>query len=154
MGDRIDTIWRRADRHRRDIVTAPADDYVADFAVESSPEGRRPRSCCSPPSTRPWQARHGRRAQRAREDDLDTLVELSTHTDHPVLIKPDGYRVVDKTTLLHGLQGARTESDGYRRPEQRDNIVDRDVSIGSFVDRNEGYFSGVFEQIQRGKLPV
>lgn len=36
--------------------------------------------------------------------------------------------------------------------EQRE-IDDRDVSIGTFVAQNEGYFAPVFERIQRGNLP-
>lgn len=30
---------------------------------------------------------------------------------------------------------------------------ERDVSIGSFAERNESYFANVFERLQRGKLP-
>ncbi|MBO9402697.1 glycine betaine/L-proline ABC transporter ATP-binding protein [Shimia sp. R9_3] len=96
-----------------DIVTAPADDYVADFVAGISrlklvsaskimvPPGayqakRKPLDLAlDHPVARP-------------EDDLDTLVELSTHSDLPVLIKADGalVGVVDKNTLLHGLQGS------------------------------------------------
>ena len=93
-----------------DIVTAPADDYVADFVagisrlklvsagkiMKSADEhkaafGALPKSA---PVARP-------------EDDLDTLVSLSTGTDDPVIIKSDGkiVGVVTKDTLLHGLQG-------------------------------------------------
>ena len=41
------------------------------------------------------------------EDDLDTLVSLSTGTDMPVVIEADGkvVGVVTKDTLLQGLQG-------------------------------------------------
>ena len=41
------------------------------------------------------------------EDDLDTLVSLSTGTDLPVVIEADGKMVgvVTKDTLLQGLQG-------------------------------------------------
>ncbi|MDD9979504.1 MAG: glycine/betaine ABC transporter, partial [Boseongicola sp.] len=44
----------------------------------------------------------------APEDDLDTLVELSTHAELPVLIKAEDtiLGVVDKNTLLHGIQGS------------------------------------------------
>ena len=95
-----------------DIVTAPADDYVADFvagisrlklvsaskimvAVESHVARHGPIDDAHDyPTARP-------------EDDLDTLVELSTGTDLPVLIRHDGNTVgiVTKDTLLHGLQG-------------------------------------------------
>jgi ABC-type proline/glycine betaine transport system permease subunit len=36
--------------------------------------------------------------------------------------------------------------------EQRD-IVDRDVSVGTFVGQGEGYYSDRFERIQKGTLP-
>ena len=95
-----------------DIVTAPADDYVADFvagisrlklvsaskimvAVESHVARHGPIDDAHDyPTARP-------------EDDLDTLVELSTGTELPVLIRHDGNTVgiVTKDTLLHGLQG-------------------------------------------------
>jgi len=41
------------------------------------------------------------------DDDLDTLVSLSTGTDLPVAIKSEGtvIGVVTKDTLLRGLQG-------------------------------------------------
>ncbi|MEM8577408.1 MAG: ABC transporter permease subunit [Pseudomonadota bacterium] len=32
-------------------------------------------------------------------------------------------------------------------------IIDRDVSIGTFVEAREGYYAPVFERIQRGQLP-
>ena len=38
--------------------------------------------------------------------------------------------------------------------EQRDAIEVRDVSVGTFVEENESYFSPVFERIQRQQLPV
>ena len=95
-----------------DIVTAPADDYVADFVagisrlklvsaskimveVESHVAQHGPIDDVHDyPTARP-------------EDDLDTLVELSTGTELPVLIRHDGNTVgiVTKDTLLHGLQG-------------------------------------------------
>jgi glycine betaine/proline transport system ATP-binding protein len=91
-----------------DIVTAPADDYVADFVAGISrlklvsaskimvhPDKHGPLAEGDHPVARP-------------EDDLDTLVELSTGADLPVLIK-DGdtvVGVVSKDTLLMGLQGS------------------------------------------------
>ncbi len=32
-------------------------------------------------------------------------------------------------------------------------VVERDVSVETFVERNEPYFSGVFEKLQKGELP-
>ena len=93
-----------------DIVTAPADDYVADFVAGISrlklvsaakimisvdqhvaQFGALSKDC---PSAQP-------------EDDLDTLIGLSTGTDLPVIIKADdkAVGVVSKDTLLRGLQG-------------------------------------------------
>ena len=90
-----------------DIVTAPADDYVADFVagisrlklvsaskIMVSPEKHGPINGDGYPVARP-------------DDDLDTLVGLSTGSEKPVLIK-DGdvlVGVVSKDTLLTGLQG-------------------------------------------------
>lgn len=96
-----------------DIVTAPADDYVADFVAGISRlKLVSAAKIMVPPDA--YEAKRGaldpaRAYATARpDDDLDTLVELSTHTDDPVLIKDDGkiVGVVDKTTLLHGLQGS------------------------------------------------
>jgi glycine betaine/proline transport system ATP-binding protein len=95
-----------------DIVTAPADDYVADFVagisrlklvsaakIMEAPDAFAAKngpieSSESYPTAKP-------------DDDLDTLVGLSTGADLPVLIK-DGdalVGVVSKNTLLRGLQG-------------------------------------------------
>lgn len=95
-----------------DIVTAPADDYVADFVAGISrlklvsaakimvdpAEFEAQRGPIDKSQTHP---------EAAPEDDLDTLVGLSTGTELPVLIKSDGtlVGVVSKDTLLRGLQG-------------------------------------------------
>ena len=93
-----------------DIITEPADDYVADFVAGISrlklvsaakimvnidqhikASGPLPKNA---PTAHP-------------DDDLDKLVSLSTGTELPVVItaddKPVG--VVTKDTLLRGLQG-------------------------------------------------
>ncbi len=98
-----------------DIVTAPADDYVADFVAGIS-RLKLVSASKIMVAVESHVARHGpiddaRDHPTARpEDDLDTLVELSTGTELPVLIRHDGNTVgiVTKDTLLHGLQG--TES--------------------------------------------
>ncbi|GMG83142.1 glycine betaine/L-proline ABC transporter ATP-binding protein [Paralimibaculum aggregatum] len=99
-----------------DIVTAPADDYVADFVAGISRlKLVSAAKIMVPPGA--FEAQHGpldlaRDHPVARpEDDLDRLVELSTHADLPVLIKAEDkvLGVVDKNTLLHGLQGSSTE---------------------------------------------
>ena len=93
-----------------DIVTAPADDYVADFVagisrlklvsaakimtdIDAHIQNHGPVSKAAP-TARP-------------EDDLDKLVSLSTGTDLPVIIEAEGKQigVVTKDTLLRGLQG-------------------------------------------------
>ena len=96
-----------------DIVTAPADDYVADFVagisrlklvsaakimtdIDAHIQNHGPVSKAAP-TARP-------------EDDLDKLVSLSTGTDLPVIIEAEGKQigVVTKDTLLRGLQGGDT----------------------------------------------
>jgi glycine betaine/proline transport system ATP-binding protein len=96
-----------------DIVTAPADDYVADFVAGISRLKLVSASKIMIPPDE-YQARRGpldltmAHPEARPEDDLDALVELSTHAELPVLIKHDGSTigVVDKSTLLHGLQGS------------------------------------------------
>jgi glycine betaine/proline transport system ATP-binding protein len=99
-----------------DIVTAPADDYVADFGAGISRLKLVSASkIMVPPDV--YVAKHGPLPDSdaypvARpEDDLDLLVELSTGAELPVLIKHDGATigVVNKDTLLHGLQGSEDE---------------------------------------------
>lgn len=99
-----------------DIVTAPADDYVADFVAGIS---RLKLVSAAKIMVAPdlYQAKHGPLDHTLPHpvaipaDDLDTLVGLSTGTDLPVLIKHDGATVgvVNKDTLLHGLQGSNDE---------------------------------------------
>ncbi len=96
-----------------DIVTAPVDDYVADFVAGIS---RLKLVSASKIMINPdeFAAKHGAVGEGddhpvARpEDDLDTLVGLSTGTDLPVLIKENETLVgiVSKDTLLRGLQGS------------------------------------------------
>ena len=93
-----------------DIVTAPADDYVADFVAGIS-RLKLVSASKIMVSAAEHEKKHGalpKGSPEARpEDDLDTLVSLSTGTDMPVVIKADGKAVgvVTKDTLLRGLQG-------------------------------------------------
>lgn len=95
-----------------DIVTAPADDYVADFVAGIS-RLKLVSAAKIMVSPDEFAARNGPIDQsndypEARpDDDLDTLVGLSTGADLPVLIKDDHtlVGVVSKNTLLRGLQG-------------------------------------------------
>ena len=97
-----------------DIVTEPADDYVADFVAGIS---RLKLVTASKIMVNPKQhiAANGAIPDgapvAAPEDDLDTLVGLSTGTDLPVIIKSDSKTVgvVTKDTLLKGLQGGTQE---------------------------------------------
>lgn len=99
-----------------DIVTAPADDYVADFVAGISRLKLVSAAKIMVPRDH-FEARYGpldlTRVHPAAlpGDNLDTLVELSTHADLPVLIQAEGaiLGVVDKNTLLHGLQGSAVE---------------------------------------------
>ncbi len=97
-----------------DIVTAPADDYVADFVAGISRLKLVSASKIMVPLAQHEAAfgpiAEGAHPEAAPEDDLDTLVGLSTGAERPVLIKADGQTigVVTKDTLLTGLQGGET----------------------------------------------
>ena len=97
-----------------DIVTEPADDYVADFVagisrlklVTASKIMVNPKKHVSDYGAIPDGA-----PIAAPDDDLDTIVGLSTGTDLPVIIQADNKTVgvVTKDTLLKGLQGGTQE---------------------------------------------
>ena len=93
-----------------DIVTSPADDYVADFVAGIS-RLKLVSAAKIMVGIDEHTAQFGKVEKNAPvatpEDDLDTLVSLSTGTDAPVLIQSDGKAVgvVTKDTLLKGLQG-------------------------------------------------
>lgn len=99
-----------------DIVTDPIDDYVADFVAGISRLKLVSAKKIMIPIAK-HNAKHGpvdssvAHPTAAPEDDLDTLVELSTGTELPVLITADGATVgvVTKDTLLRGLQGSTGE---------------------------------------------
>ncbi|WP_293572695.1 glycine betaine/L-proline ABC transporter ATP-binding protein [Phaeobacter sp.] len=94
-----------------DIVTNPADDYVADFVAGISKldlvsaakimtplEQFEQRN--GPTNTDAWPEAHP-------DHSLDELVTLSISTKHPVVVKADGKTVgiVTKNSLLRGIQG-------------------------------------------------
>ena len=93
-----------------DIVTEPADEYVADFVagisrlklVTASKIMVDPKKHTSKFGAIPKGA-----PEAAPEDDLDTIVGLSTGTELPVVIKSENKAVgvITKDTLLQGLQG-------------------------------------------------
>ena len=93
-----------------DIVTQPADDYVADFVAGIS----RLKLVSAAKIMQPVDAHVAangplpKQAPKARpEDDLDMIISLSTGTDLPVVIEADNkiIGVITKDTLLQGLQG-------------------------------------------------
>jgi glycine betaine/proline transport system ATP-binding protein len=94
-----------------EIVTEPADDYVAEFVAGISkldlvtaarimqPFAQFARAE-GPQDTAAWPV-------AAPEDKLNTLVDLAVGTDHPILIRAEGRNVgvVTKRALLRGIQG-------------------------------------------------
>ncbi len=95
-----------------EIVTAPADDYVADFVAGISKLNLvTARKIMQPLDA--WRAEHDGEAPPAESPDappdcaLDALVDLAVDTAHPIVIKAGGKMVgvVTKKTLLRGIQG-------------------------------------------------
>ena len=97
-----------------DIVTKPADDYVKDFVEGISklklvfahsimtPLDEYKASKPTIDLTNAERASHG--------TDLDQLIDITTTTDIPIVIQDDDGKdigVIDKTTLLKGIQGGK-----------------------------------------------
>ena len=95
-----------------DIVTAPADDYVADFVqgisrlklvfahtVMQNPEAFE-QAGGSLDGREQWQS-------ASPEADLDSLISLAVHNQNPIAITEDNnlVGVVTKDALLRGIQG-------------------------------------------------
>ncbi|MCV6548074.1 MAG: glycine betaine/L-proline ABC transporter ATP-binding protein [Cohaesibacter sp.] len=100
-----------------EIVTAPADDYVADFVAGISKlELITAQKVMEPVST--YESRNGpikeeKFPEAAPTDNLDTLVDISIDTNHPIIVKGSDGRptgIVTKHALLRGIQG-RIEED-------------------------------------------
>ena len=101
-----------------EIVTDPADEYVADFVagisklqLVTAQKVMQPIALYeqnNPPLDR------GNCPIAKLEDSLDTLVNLSIDTDNPILVERDGdiVGVVTKRTLLRGIQG-KTEQNQH-----------------------------------------
>ena len=94
-----------------EIVTDPADDYVADFVagisklqLVTAQKVMQPTAVYETknPPLNPNQC-----LSAQVDDSLDTLVDLSIETEHPIIIKSDDkvVGVVTKRTLLRGIQG-------------------------------------------------
>ncbi len=100
-----------------EIVTNPADDYVADFVADISKLNLvtahkimepvesycAEHGCDSPPTECP---------DASPDSNLNHLVDLAVDTTHPIVIKADGKMigVVTKKSLLRGIQG-KNEND-------------------------------------------
>ncbi len=94
------------------IVTEPADDYVAEFVAGISklelvtaarimqPFGEYQRDAGAKPDVTNWPV-------AGPDDNLNTLVDLAVGTDSPILIRAGGsdIGVVTKRALLRGIQG-------------------------------------------------
>lgn len=93
------------------IVTEPADDYVADFVAGISKLDLVTAARIMQPVAQYRQENPGSDPAlwpvAAPEDKLNKLVDLAVGTDHPILIKADGadVGVVSKRALLRGIQG-------------------------------------------------
>lgn len=88
-----------------EIVTAPADDYVADFVAGISKlELITARRIMEPA---PAEAAGAEWATASPEANLNELVDISVTTPHPILIQRDGdtLGVVTQKALLRGIQG-------------------------------------------------
>ncbi len=97
------------------IVTEPADDYVADFVAGISKLDLVTAARVMEPIGK-YEKKHGpvdRKAwETARPDDnLNKLVDLAIGTEHPILVRSDGKFVglVTKRALLRGIQGRDDE---------------------------------------------
>ena len=102
-----------------EIVTAPADDYVADFVAGISKLNLVTAHKIMEPVEHYRADHHGEmpppEAPNAPPDSkLNDLVDLSVDTVHPIVIKSDGKTVgvVTKKTLLRGIQGKTDEDNG------------------------------------------
>lgn len=96
-----------------EIVTQPADDYVRDFVEGISKLKLVFAHSIMVPlaeySAKPWEnLEESPRASHAT--DLDRLIDISTATEHPIVITADDgseIGIIDKPTLLKGIQGGK-----------------------------------------------
>jgi len=93
------------------IVTEPADDYVAEFVAGISKLDLVTAARIMQPLAQ-YEATNGLQdtaawSSAAPGDKLNTLVDLAVGSDHPILIKSDGTTVgvVTRRALLRGIQG-------------------------------------------------
>jgi len=92
------------------IVTQPADDYVREFVQGISRlKLVRAHTIMQPlPSDGSVLAKEATRV--SGEQDLDALIDLSVASEQPLIVVEDGRDVglIDKTTLLRGIQGSKS----------------------------------------------
>ncbi|WP_394888564.1 glycine betaine/L-proline ABC transporter ATP-binding protein [Mesorhizobium sp. AaZ16] len=94
-----------------EIVTQPADEYVADFVAGISKLDLVTAARIMQPFALYRQTNGGGDPEQwpiaKPEDKLNTLVDLAIGTDHPILVKAEGASVgvVTKKALLRGIQG-------------------------------------------------
>ncbi len=98
-----------------EIVTRPADDYVAEFVAGISKLDLVTAARIMQPLAQ-YQQENGPQDHAAwpvarPEDKLNELVDLAVSTDHPILIAAEGkpVGVVSKRALLRGIQGRDEE---------------------------------------------
>ncbi|APX16075.1 glycine/betaine ABC transporter [Phaeobacter inhibens] len=96
-----------------EIVTEPADDYVRDF-VEGISKLKLVFAHSIMVPLAEYQAKDWEdlvvSPRAAHSTDLDTLIDISTATEQPIVITSDGgmdVGVIDKPTLLKGIQGGK-----------------------------------------------
>jgi glycine betaine/proline transport system ATP-binding protein len=96
-----------------DIVTNPADDYVRDF-VEGISKLKLVFAHSIMEDIGKYRRRHKgslKAAPRAPHGtDLDALIDISTGTEHPIIVTGDDGKdigVITKETLLKGIQGGK-----------------------------------------------
>ncbi|WP_413871507.1 quaternary amine ABC transporter ATP-binding protein [Albidovulum sp.] len=93
------------------IVTEPADEYVAEFVAGISKLDLVTAARIMQPFAQFTQAEGPQDTAAwpvaAPDDKLNTLVDLAVGTDHPILIRTEGQNVgvVTKRVLLRGIQG-------------------------------------------------
>ena len=95
------------------IVTAPADDYVAEF-VRGTSRLKLVFAHTIMTDLAAYQSAHTADLSRAprtpHSTDLDGLIDISTTTDQPIVVQDNTGQdigVIDKATLLKGIQGGK-----------------------------------------------
>ncbi|MEL7214931.1 MAG: betaine/proline/choline family ABC transporter ATP-binding protein [Pseudomonadota bacterium] len=90
-----------------EIVTAPADDYVAEFVQGISRLKLVKAHTIMEPLNGHMPLDGAPRVDG--ESDLDALIDISVNTDAPLVVEENGHPVgvISKTVLLRGIQGGR-----------------------------------------------